>query len=93
MLAEQVMVPSLRRKWHAMREDAKETLEVAFRDGVTNPILVPSHFFYIRRVLGYTIEFHHFRVGYATFVVALIGDYPEILLDIRLEDGLPLYPL
>jgi len=87
------MVPSLKKKWHSMCEDARVTLEVAFRDGITRPIIVPMHFSYTRNVLGYDVEFHHFRVGYAVFVVALIENFPPILWDVDLVDGFPIYPV
>jgi hypothetical protein len=73
MLSDQIMVPSLKKRWQLMRDDAKETLEVAFRNGITSPCIVPVHFCYTKIFLSLVIEFHHFRVGYATFVIALVG--------------------
>ena len=84
MLSEQLMMPSLR----LMREDARATLEVAFHDGIAKPVLVPEYFSYRRRILGgREIEFHHFRVVYARFVIATIEGRRPIIWDIRLADG------
>lgn len=92
MLSDQIMTPSLRRKWSSLRDDAKAALETAFRDGIRNPVIVPNHYCYLRRCRALTIEFHHFRIGYAHFVIALIENFPPILWDADLADGLPLYP-
>jgi hypothetical protein len=93
MLSDQIMMPSLKKRWQVMRDDAKATLETAFRDGITFPCIVPVHFCYTRVFLNLVIEFHHFRVGYATFMIALIDGYSAILYDLWLDDGLPLYPI
>jgi hypothetical protein len=91
MLADQLMMPMARNKWLSMRDDARKTLERAFIDGICHPTIVPWHFCYTKRFFGHTIEFHHFRVGYAKFTIALIDNFPEILWDMDLEDGFPVY--
>jgi len=94
MLSEQViMIPSIKNRWRAMREDARETLESAFISAITNPRLVSRYFCHTKHISGYIVEFHYFRVGYAGFIIAIVDDFPAILLDVELEDGLPLYPL
>jgi hypothetical protein len=92
MLSDQIMTPSLKKKWRSMCEDARATLEVAFDHGVLKPIWVAEHFCYTRIIPPYEVEFHHFRVGYATFIIALIAGLPPIIWDLFLEDGFPLYP-
>jgi hypothetical protein len=76
-----------------MSEDARVTLDVAFQTGIAPPTRVLDHYFYIKCVCGFHVEFHHFRVGYATFVVSLIEPFPAIVWDFELEDGLPIYPI
>jgi len=87
------MMPSLRQRWRAMREDARKTIEIAFHDGIVMPTRVPEYRVYTKRVGKYEVEFHHFRVGYVKFVIVLIGSFPPILWDLNLEDGLPIYPI
>jgi hypothetical protein len=92
MLSDQVMMPSLKKKWGSLSEDARVTLEVSFINGILRPVMVPEHFCYTKILRDIIVEFHHFRIGYATFIIALIDGFPPILYDMVLEDGLPLYP-
>ena len=92
MLSGQCMMPSLKKKWLAMSEDTRMTLEFAFRDGIEYPKTVPFHFCYKKFVLEHTVEFHHFRIGYATFIVAVTDNVPPVIWDVELDDGLPIHP-
>jgi len=92
MLSDEPMMPPLKAKWRAFAPSARATLEAAFKNSMDNPYLISRYDCYIRKLKkGGEIEFHHFNIGYATFVVAIIDNQPAIIWDAYLNDGLPLY--
>ena len=74
-----------------MLPDARETLEHAFLNGISCPRKVSHHYSYTRISHGIAIEFHHFYIGFVSFIIALISDLPAIICGMTLSDGVPLY--
>ena len=87
------MRPSVRESWNSMEPDAQATLEYAFVNGILRPMETSHHYSYTRRWFGFVIEFHHFRIGFAYFVIVLVPGFPEIVWDMALQDGMPVYPM
>src|SRR5262245_53594604 len=81
MLAGQVMIPSLRKRWENMCDESRAVLEFAFTDCIKNPILVAQFDSWIIYVQHWEIEIIRWTIGYATFMIALVEGCPAILCD------------
>jgi hypothetical protein len=86
VLNEQLIMPSLKKRLINMAEDERETLKAAFALAITSPEYVAAHNCYAMDLCDVFIEFHHFRIGYATFIIAVIDGCPAILWDFFLMD-------
>jgi len=85
------MTPDMTERWRRYGSDTKATLAYAFHDGMLNPHKTASHKKRVLHIRGRLWDIHVFRIGYASFRLALTMDKPAILVDAILTDGKPLY--
>ena len=83
------MCQSVATEWGQLPVDVQMVLNFAFDDAVRNPAKVSSHASRICLIAGIRTELHRFRIGYATFEIAMFEDLPPIVTDIDYEDLLP----
>lgn len=87
MLADQPMRHSVRLRWNRLPVDVQSALDCAFTTAIQTPQYVGHHFTHDKRMSGRVGEFHHFRIGYADFVVLLIPGYRAIIWDMMFDDA------
>ncbi|MBI1320957.1 MAG: hypothetical protein GC168_18680 [Candidatus Hydrogenedens sp.] len=81
------MIPSAALKWQNLAADAHATLAYAFRDAMLHPHTVADYAEATGKAGERSIELHWFRIGYASFTVALVDGFPAIVVDMVLDDG------
>jgi hypothetical protein len=93
MLSDEMMIASVKSRFDAMSEDARATLECAFRDGIERPFMTSEYSSFRRKVCGVPIEFHWFCIGFCCFLIATAPCGRHIVCGMTLRDGFPLYPV
>jgi len=81
------MCQSVAKKWDQLPFDVRLALNFAFDDAIRHPTRVSSYHSRQCLVAGFTTEIHRFRIGYATFEIAIIEELPPIITDIGYADG------
>jgi len=88
------MLGPARERWSSIPIDDRVILASAFRDATLNPIWVVDYKleFHDHRPSGETVLVHHFRIGFASFI--LIETCRKLFIfDLWLDDGLGLESL
>lgn len=85
--------PEMTLKWMNLREDAKQTLKIAFESAISSPKFVTKYKVCVfnKNLIG--SEIHYLEIGYAIFTLVTIPGLPVILADVQINDGWPLYSL
>jgi hypothetical protein len=85
------MMEPARRRWRGLSIDDRVVLAFAFRDAIKNPLRVGDYKLqlYRRNSTGEFIQIHHFRFGFANFI--LVDIPPKLFIyDFWLDDDIAL---
>ncbi len=86
-----VKIARMDTKWRSFRGDTREVLAIAFEDIIERPQCIGSYSNRMLRTTRCVFCLHYIRTGFCAFVLADTPNFPIILVDAELNDGMPVY--